>query len=722
MKRALKILGAVLALLVVVAIAVPLLVSADYLKAQLQAQVKKATGRELVIQGKASLSLFPALAITVEDVTLGNPAGFAAPYLVHVDKLAAGAALKPLLAKELRITGITLDGATLYLEANARGAKNWEFSPAKAADSTNEAARGAPAEKKAASLKALAIGRVTIKNTAVHYAKAGAKPVALEDIHMDVDGADGHSPLALKGGVTYRKEAVEFTLAVDKSAALMAAKEAAVTAEIKLPSGAVHYEGTLALKEGPQARGDFRFASEDMGRLIAWASGKKPAGALPKKVSLQSALAVSDAQHFALASLAFSADTLSGTGALAVNLAGAVPALSGDLKLGAVDLDALTQAPSAPAASAAPSASGGGSAAASAGDDWSDAPLNMSGLRAVDANLKLAIEKLTSGKFEARDIAAEVAMNGGNAKLTLAHLALYGGTAKGTLTLDGSQQAVGIATNLALSHMDVEALMTALSGASKMKGTAQMTLAATGRGTSQRALVSSLGGNGAVKINDGAIKGINVASFLRSAKKGFILGDTGAESTDFTELTASYTIAQGVVSNSDLLMKSPVLRLVGSGTISLPARSINYRAVPTIVGTLKGQGGKDTLSGGGLEIPLIIRGPWRAISVTPDFAAAAASALKDPAAFKQNLKDIGNDLRKFNSPKDIGAALFGDKKAKTPAAETAPAPATPVTPPATVPEGAPAPAPATQAAPAPVLSKEQQIQDAIGGVLGAFGK
>ncbi|MDX2095913.1 MAG: AsmA family protein [Alphaproteobacteria bacterium] len=721
MKRALKILGAVLALLVVVAIAIPMFISADYLKAQLQDQVEKATGRTLTINGKASLSLFPALAVTVEDVTLGNPAGFAAPYLVHVDKLAAGAALKPLLAKELRITGITLDGATLYLEANARGAKNWEFSPAaKAAGSTDEAARGAaPAEKKAASLKALAIGRVTVRNTVVHYAKAGEEPIAAEDINLTVDGADGKAPLALDGGITYRKQAVGLKLTVATLQALMTEKPAVVRASLTLPTGAANFEGTLALKDGPQAQGKASFNSDNLGSLLGWATGKEPSGALPKKVSVQSTIGMKGAQHITLDALAFSADALSGTGALTVNLAGAVPALSGNLKLGAVDLGAFAGKAKAatPVAGTAASAS-----SASAGDDWSDAPLDMSGLRAVNANLKLAIEKLISGKFVVSDIVAEVAMNGGNAKLTLAHLALYGGTAKGTVGLDGSTATTAIATNLALSHMDIEALMTALSGASKMKGTAQMTLAATGRGTSQRALVGSLGGNGTVRINDGAIKGINVASFLRDAKKGFILGSAGSESTDFTELTASYTIAQGVVSNSDLLMKSPVLRLVGSGTISLPSRSIDYRAVPTIVGTLKGQGGKDTLSGGGLEIPLIIRGPWRAISVTPDFAAAAASALKDPAAFKQNLKDIGNDLRKFNSPKDIGAALFGDKKAKTPAAETAPAPApaTPVTSPAPV----SAPAPATQAAPAPapVPSKEQQIQDAIGGVLGAFGK
>jgi uncharacterized protein involved in outer membrane biogenesis len=45
MKRVLKIIGAVVALIVVVAIAIPFFISADYVKAQLQAQVKKGSGK-----------------------------------------------------------------------------------------------------------------------------------------------------------------------------------------------------------------------------------------------------------------------------------------------------------------------------------------------------------------------------------------------------------------------------------------------------------------------------------------------------------------------------------------------------------------------------------------------------------------------------------------------------------------------------------------------------
>lgn len=692
MKRILKRVGALVALILIAAVTIPMVVSADFLKAQLQAQVKKATGRELAIKGKASLSILPNIAIHVEDVTLGNPAGFDAPYLVHIEKLQTGAALGPLLSKQLRITGVTLEGAKLYLEQNTSGAKNWEFANSKPAEAKPETA----GEAKASPLKQLAIGRVTVKNTHVHFSKAGAKPMAIENINIALDGADGSGPLSLSGSVDYQKQPVKFSLGVKEMKALLAGKTAGVLAALTLPSGEVSFNGEMSTENGPQAKGKFSFNSDNLGGLMAWATGTKPAGNLPKKVSVQSSLALKDAQNLALNDLNFSADSLSGAGQLAIKLGSAVPAVNGELKLGVVNLNELTGK-----AAAAPQAEAGKAAPAASSAGWSDAPLNLAGLRAVNANLKLAIEKLVSGKLEFTNIAADVVMNGGNAKLSLGNLALYEGTAKGTVGLDGSGASAGLSTNLSLTGVNIERLMTAMSGASKLEGVASLSLNVNGRGASQRALVGSLGGSGNIKINDGAIKGINVASFLRDAKKAFILSESSTESTDFTEMTASFTIAQGVVSNKDLAMKSPVLRLGGSGNINLPARTIDYRAVPTLVSSLQGQGAKDKSTG--LDIPLLITGPWSAISITPDLEGILTNALTNPEALKENIKGVKEGLKNFNSPKDIGKALLGGTS------DAAPAPAT---------------APATSTAPAakPKPVKEQLIEDAIGGVLGGFGK
>src|SRR5688572_3659721 len=109
MKRLAKILGALIALIIIAALAAPMFINQETLKTQLIAQVKKATGRTLSIKGETSVTFLPNIAVKAEDVTLSNPKGFTSPYFVSLKKLETGAELRPLLRGELIVNGITLD-------------------------------------------------------------------------------------------------------------------------------------------------------------------------------------------------------------------------------------------------------------------------------------------------------------------------------------------------------------------------------------------------------------------------------------------------------------------------------------------------------------------------------------------------------------------------------------------------------------------------------------
>ena len=97
--------------------------------------------------------------------------------------------------------------------------------------------------------------------------------------------------------------------------------------------------------------------------------------------------------------------------------------------------------------------------------------------------------------------------------------------------------------------------------------------------------------NGAASLNlkDGAVKGINLAKTLRETKALFTLRKEAVqqarrtEKTDFSELTASFRIANGVARNDDLGMKSPFIRLGGAGDIG--AERMDYLAKASGVAT-----------------------------------------------------------------------------------------------------------------------------------------
>ena len=96
----------------------------DY-KAEITQAVKESTGRDLNV-GNMSLSIFPTLSVDLEQATLSNAQGFSDKPFVSVKKVQVGAAILPLLSKQLQVETLTLTNFKLNLEKNAEGITNWD--------------------------------------------------------------------------------------------------------------------------------------------------------------------------------------------------------------------------------------------------------------------------------------------------------------------------------------------------------------------------------------------------------------------------------------------------------------------------------------------------------------------------------------------------------------------------------------------------------------------
>jgi AsmA protein len=107
-------------------------------------------------------------------------------------------------------------------------------------------------------------------------------------------------------------------------------------------------------------------------------------------------------------------------------------------------------------------------------------------------------------------------------------------------------------------------------------------------------------------------------------------GFSESQQTDFSALTGTINIQQGLARNLDLSMLSPLLRVEGSGSVNLAEQMIEYRLTPRAVQTLTGQGGDLDLQGVG--VPVILRGGFNDVSVTIDFASVARDIARARAA------------------------------------------------------------------------------------------
>lgn len=131
-KIALGMLIFLIVLLAGLAIVVPLLLDVDRYRPQVAAHIQDETGKPVEI-GRLALSLFPTLAIRVDDLALGNPAGFPKGDFLKVHRIKAELDAGALWDRQILIKSLLLDQPDLNLLSDVRGRWNFENRP-KAAD------------------------------------------------------------------------------------------------------------------------------------------------------------------------------------------------------------------------------------------------------------------------------------------------------------------------------------------------------------------------------------------------------------------------------------------------------------------------------------------------------------------------------------------------------------------------------------------------------------
>lgn len=324
-------------------------------------------------------------------------------------------------------------------------------------------------------------------------------------------------------------------------------------------------------------------------------------------------------------------------GTLGAVLSGAKPAITGAVDFGRLDLTPfLTSAEGGTAAAKAGSSTPAASTPARQAG-WSADPIDFSPLHLVDAAVTVSAQPMIVNAIQIDRLKVVTNLSGGKLTADIPDVALYKGAGKGRVVVDASGKTPSLGGTLDLSGVQIEPAMKAMAGFDSLTGTGVLSADVSAQGDNQRALVSTLAGKGAVALTDGAIKGVDLARMARNI--GAALGaqkQTGTPQTQFSKMTASFTIAKGVINNPDLAVESPVLLLQGRGTVNLPQRTLNYTLTPKKVPMFGSQKGLQSLL-----FPILIRGSWSNPSIAPDLT----SALPDS---EQLLKSLPQEL---NIPK-----------------------------------------------------------------------
>ncbi len=686
--------GLLLIILLAAALLIPLFIDPNEHKETIISEVKEATGRDLTIRGDIELSIFPWLGLDLGSIQLSNAIGFGEKPFIALNQAQIRIKLLPLLSKQLVVDTIVVDGLRLNLSKNSEGISNWDDiiqrgSTSKPSDTKEEQQTTI---RQPGDAPILAIEGITISNANLLWDDQSTGQ------RYEIKGVN------LQSGGIKDKEPTELTLSFS-----MAADQPAITANLllngevtadfnkqklkidplkvnidlqgeELPKGGLQTElmttllldrakDSMELQSLTFSANELRLTSSIFGHSLSSSpifEGKlQLAKFSPRKLMSQFALPLpvtadsavfsqfsmkthfrADTKNIALSKLDISFDQSRLTGQLKL-LDFTQPAYRFKLKLDQIDVDRYLPPP-------ADAPSNGTTIVEEPHSVTETALIPVETLRPLDAEGEFAVDKFTMNKIHAQFIKLAITAKSGQIRVDQTVKRFYDGSINGHIALDVRGKTPQIAVTEHAKKILAEPLIKDVADVDILSGMGSFNANLTTRGQTITQFKQNLSGKFDFTFSNGAIKGLNVAQELREAKAKI----TGKRSpthrtkkrTDFSQLSASARIEQGLIHNRDLLMKSPFLRLTGKGKIDLVTETLDYLVRPVVVSSDKGEGGKELDDLIGLPIPVQLKGPWVKPDWKIDLGKVLVDAKKDAAEKKLREaveKEIGADPSKL---------------------------------------------------------------------------
>ena len=690
------------------AVAAFVFVPTGLIRDRLQADVLARTGRDLIIAGPTTLSLWPRPAVSVKDVTLSSPPEMGAHPLLKVAEIEVAVKILPLLLHDVSIDRLLLRRPQLDFRIDAKGRRSWDFAsldphavpaqkiqlaqagttdpkalPKELQDfmrgSSDVTARGTGAGAQGKSrIGDISLGNVSIVDGSIHYGDARTQlDETVTGINIQLALANIASPLDVQGDLNWRGEPVQLTAQVSPFRALLEGRP--IQAQIRTSAAplSLTFDGVVTPGNDLDIDGRVTASATALDRLGRW-TGRQVTGSLPGGFSIDTKLKQTSALTV-LSEAELSIGPLKGKGSFSVDTRAARPYVKGAIRVATLDLNMLQAlAETKPVAQATlPVASSAPDAPKSIEDllksapepatpgaprkqvrgfakrqGWSDEPIDVSALGLFEADVRFGFDRVIWQDMSTGNGQITVALKSKAARITLEDVQLYDGRARGIVTIDANAADTVVGANMVAEGVSALPFLKAVSDFDWLSGRTRIAVAVAGRGATERQIVSTLNGKADIAIADGALMGLNFAAIMRNLGQGKFAGleRSATEKTEFTEFAGSVQIANGIARNDDLRVASAQLKATGAGTIDLPQRTMDYMLRPKVI----------TSTGSGLDVPLKIQGSIDKPTVTPELA----GLLRDPTQAVQAIQDAAKTPAGREVQETIKGVLNGDPAAR----------------------------------------------------------
>lgn len=612
-------------------LALPFVVPTGVYRSRIESAAALATGRSLHIEGPLRLMLFPQFGLKADKVTFANMPGGRAAAMARVGDIKLAVRFWPLLAGRVELARVVLDRPVIELEVNAQGRSNWSLGKNKAAGMGGNSVI-LPANTEFSGIK-ISDGRISYTND-----KTGTRRT-LDHVNAAVAITRLDQPLAVDGSLTQNGHRVDFDVKVATLKTLLGDETTALDLSLTSDMMQAGFKGGLEQDGG--LAGTLKFDTASLRNMLDWLGESLPEGGGFGRTSLESHIASKDkVTIFSGMRLFLDRATMNGT--LALDSSGDVPSLKGTLSIDQLDLNPYLAAKPAGERPAGKTEIG-----------WSGTPINVALLKKADAELTLSVGAVRVRNLRLGKTAASVTLTGGGLTARLDPMTLYGGGGRAELDVDGRGAVPRFRCLLKFESVSLGPFLNDTLGVSRIEGTGSLLLNVDSQGANANAVMHALSGKGAIAGSHGRIRGVDLDKISRTIQT--VLGEGTTEpaaNSNYLDMSGTFEIRNGTLSNKDFHITGPVLSMTGSGTVDIGNRGIDFRLTPRAGGAR------------GIAVPFRVKGSWDRVRYAPDLGGMLNGVMRNLQTGKAPFKGLfggGNKAQdqggQPKKKKNIGDAL-----------------------------------------------------------------
>lgn len=566
--------GILVLLAILLAISLATFVSPNRFKPLLTEKVKKYTGRQLIIDGDLSWTLFPFFGVKTGHIALKNPQGFDKGIFVEVKDAMVRIKIMPLLRNQIESSGITLDGMKLHLVKNGQGQVNWDFKTDTAEEPTNNRAAS---QNQGKSSLAIAISELNITNSEIIWQDETKKQfISLEKFNSHAKHINLLKPFPIAAEFIFvnSPSSMKSEIRLTTDASLNLDAKVFSFRNVEIAARTQHNKQTINVTVTGDMMADLSK------QVLQWESFKVKSGDLmiDGKINITQ---------------------------LMTN-----PITAGHLQIAPVDLRKWLKdsGQNVDAIQVLKNVSG----------DLDFIPVSKS----IAVKGRFMIDELTAGNVKITKVAIPMRYETGIVSLAPVSASFYDGKWGADIKVDLNFASPRYTLLSTLNHFNMAALMQDLSPKQKLTlaGDGNIDMQVTSIGDDKSAIFRNLNGAGHFSFIDGVLQGIDINYLIASATSTAsrqVSSLSNTKQTKFSDLKGTFAIQAGTVISDDLVMNSTDFSTKGQGSINLVNQTINYH-LQTLLNQSVDNGKKQLINLYGLPIPIVVSGDLKNPQISLD--------------------------------------------------------------------------------------------------------